>query len=175
VPPTDPRVPLARHKRLLTLVVAGIVAVVMVIWGSTELFAPFPQRTTTTCDLADQVVVKTLKRSQVTVSIYNAGASAGTAGRFRDQFTQLGFHVAIVDNAPENVHVPVSEVVGTETTSPATRLVARTLGSSATVSANRALLRGPGVNIYLGPQHRPLVKKPPRSIALDTPRVSCLA
>lgn len=164
---------LKHHRGLLALVSAGVLALVMVLWGSSELLAPFPKRGTATCDPTKQIVIKTLTRSEVTVNIYNAGASTGTAGRFAAQFTKLGFKVNAVANAPANTQVPVSEVVGPSTTDPATRLVALTLGESAMVTSDPALQLGPGVNVFIGPRHRAIVKKPPRTVPLSTPTVIC--
>lgn len=165
---------LIHHRSSVALASAGVLALVMMVWGASELFAPFPKRTTgASCDPAHQIVVRTLGRSEVTVSVYNAGAKAGTAARFAAQFTKLGFKVSTVTNAPTGTQVPVSEVVGPSTTDPATMLVAATLGQSATVTSDPALLIGPGVNVFIGPRHHAMVKHPPHTVPLSTPQVLC--
>lgn len=166
---------LTKHRGPLALVTAGVVGFIMVLWGTSELLAPFPKRgtATTSCDPSKQIIIKTMGRSEVTVSIYNAGAKAGTAARFAAQFTRLGFKVNTVSNAPSTAQIPVATVVGPSTTDPATRLVALTMGPSATVTSDPTLQLGPGVNVFIGPKHRALVKKAPRTVPLTTPTVLC--
>lgn len=164
---------LTQHRRAAALVTAGVVALIMVLWGTSELFSPFPKHASASCDPANRIVIKTMGRAEVTVNVYNAGAKAGAAGRFAAQLAKLGFQVDTVANAPAGTQIPVSEVVGPSSTDPATMLVAATLGSSATVTSNPTLQLGPGVNIFLGPRHRPLVKKPPKTVPLSTPQIIC--
>lgn len=163
-----------RHKRLLALGATAIVAAVMAMWGLSALTAPFPHTGTKTCDLADQVVVKTITRREVTVSVYNAGAAAGTAKRISAALARLGFRIGNVGNAPTGITVPILEVAGPSVTDPATKLVAATLGTTVTVTSDPSLQIGPGVNIFIGPRHRGFVKHPPRDMALASPIVTCL-
>ena len=164
-----------RHRGFVTLTSGLLVIVIMAFWGLSELTTPFPSSSSTGCAKADQVVTKTLTRSDVTISIYNAGAKAGTAGRFSTLLTKLGFHVADVGNAPSGVTIPVTEVVGPTISDPATKLVAATFGSTATVTSDPSLQLGPGVNLFLGPRHGALLKHPPREIQLATPTITCLS
>lgn len=164
-----------RHKGLITLTGSALAAALMTLWGVSELTAPFPHSASKSCSPSDQVVRKTISRSEVTVSIYNAGAAAGTAARFSAALTRLGFQVSTVGNAPEGVTVPIAEVAGPSITDPATKLVAAALGTTTTITSDPALQVGPGVNVYIGPKHRALVKHPPSEMALATPTVSCLS
>ncbi|MGN6162065.1 MAG: LytR C-terminal domain-containing protein [Marmoricola sp.] len=164
-----------RHQGLLALGACAVAALVMTLWGFAELTAPFPHTKSATCSPADEVVTKTVTRSEVTLSIYNAGARAGTAAKISAALTRLGFHVSVVGNAPSGVTVTTTEVVGPSESDPATKLVAAALGSTATVSSDPALQIGAGVNVYLGPHHGPVLKSPPRAMALPTPVVTCLS
>lgn len=164
-----------RHKGLLALVAAALVAVVMAMWGLSATTAPFPHAASKTCSPADQVVTKTITRAEVTVSIYNAGASAGTAGRFGTTLSRLGFAVSTVGNAPEGVTVRGTEVAGPSITDPATKLVAAALGPNTIITSDPSLQIGPGVNVFVGPHHGRIVKNPPREMALPTPTVTCLS
>lgn len=164
-----------RDRRLLTLAGAAVAAVIMAFWGFSELTSPFPHTASAGCRPADEVVTKTITRPEVTVSIYNAGARAGTAGKIGTALTRLGFNVATVGNAPEGVTVTTSEVAGPSVTDPATKLVAAALGAKVVVSSNPSLQIGTGVNIFIGPKHGPLAKNPPREMALPTPTVTCLS
>lgn len=164
-----------RHKGLLTFAAAGVATVVMALWGLSELTAPFPHTATKTCNPADQVVTKTITRSEVTISVYNAGARAGTAARIGRALTRLGFRVSTVGNAPEGVTVPVAEVAGPSVTDPGTKLVAAALGKSTTITSDPSLQIGPGVNIFIGPRHGAVLKSPPREMALPTPTITCLS
>lgn len=149
--------------------------VLMTFWGLAELTTPFPATSSSGCSKADQVVTKTITRPEVTVSIYNAGARPGTAAHFAATLTRLGFHIGTVGNAPSGVTVPVMEVVGPTISDPATKLVAATVGSSATVTNDPSLQQGPGVNVYIGPHHRGLAKHPPSEMALASPTLTCLS
>jgi hypothetical protein len=146
----------------------------MGMWGYAQLTTPFPHTASKTCDPADQVVTKTVSRAEVTISIYNAGAPAGTAGRFSTALSRLGFRVNTVGNAPDGVTVRVAEVAGPSVTDPATKLVAAALGTSTIVTSDPALQVGPGVNVFIGPHHGKVLKNPPREMALPTPTITCL-
>ena len=163
-----------RHKGLVTLAGSVVAAAVMAMWGLSELTTPFPHTTSKSCPPEDQVVTRTITRPEVTVSIYNAGAAAGTAGRFSTALARLGFQVSTVGNAPDGVTVPIAEVVGPSVTDPATRLVAAALGANTTITSDPSLLVGPGVNIFIGPKHRAVPKKSPSRMALTTPTITCL-
>lgn len=163
-----------RHKGLLALGGSAVAAVIMGAWGFSQLTAPFPHTATKTCNPADQVVTKSISRAEVTVSIYNAGAPAGTAGRFSTALSRLGFQVNTVGNAPEGVTVRIAEVAGPSVTDPATKLVAAALGASTIITSDPSLQIGPGVNVFIGPRHGALAKKPPREMPLPTPTVTCL-
>lgn len=164
-----------RDRRLLTLTGAALAAIVMTLWGLSELTAPFPHTVSAGCQPSDKVVTRTITRPEVTVSIYNAGAHAGTAGRIGAALTRLGFHLGTVGNAPAGLTVSTSEVVGPSATDPATKLVAAAFGAKVSVSSDPSLRIGPGVNVFIGPKHGPLAKKPPRTMALLTPTVTCLS
>lgn len=164
------------HHRGSVTVATGLVAIViMTFWGLAELTAPFPASSSGACSKADQVVTKTITRPEVTVSIYNAGARRGTAAQFGTTLARLGFHIATVGNAPAGVTVPVLEVVGPAVSDPATKLVAATFGSSATVTNNPSLQLGGGVSVFIGPRHGNVVKHPPSAMPLAVPTVTCLS
>lgn len=164
-----------RHKGLLALGGSLAAAGIMALWGYSELTTPFPHAASKACPPADRVVTRSIARPDVTVSVYNAGAAAGTAGRVSAALGRLGFRVSTVGNAPEGVTVRASEVVGPSITDPATKLVAAAFGPTATISSDPTLQVGPGVNVFIGPRHRPVLKNPPHEMALPTPTVTCLS
>lgn len=174
-PEASPAPWVGRHKGLVALTGSAVVAAVMAMWGLSELTAPFPHTASKTCNPADRVVTTTITRPEVTVSIYNAGAAAGTAGRFSTALSRLGFQVGTVGNAPDGVTVPIAEVVGPSITDPATKLVAAALGAGTTITSDPSLLVGPGVNVFIGPKHHAVVKRPPSRMALATPTITCLS
>lgn len=163
---------LSRHRRVLSLGAAGVVSVVMVVWGALELTAPF-KPLGGGCGPEDQSVTSTMERGQVEISVYNAGAAPGTAKSFADRFTALGFKVRTVGNAPAGLELSGIEVVGPSSTDDATRLVAAAFGTASSVSGNLNLLIGPGVNVYVGPQHGEFIQDPPKQIKLLEPVVTC--
>ncbi|GAC1383572.1 MAG: hypothetical protein NVSMB48_17080 [Marmoricola sp.] len=164
-----------RHRGLVTLTASLVAITIMTFWGLAELTTPFPASSSGGCSKADRVVTKTITRPEVTISIYNAGARPGTAAHFGAALTKLGFQIATVGNAPSGITVPVMEVVGTSVSDPATKLVAAALGSSATVTDDPSLQLGAGVNVFIGPHHRGVVKHPPSEMALASPTVTCLS
>lgn len=164
-----------RHRGLVTLTASLAAIGIMTFWGLAELTTPFPATSSGGCSKSDRVVTKTITRPEVTISIYNAGARPGTAAHVAAALTRLGFRIATVGNAPAGVTVPVMEVVGPTISDPATRLVAATLGSSATVTNDPSLQLGEGVNVFIGPRHRAVVKHPPSEMALPSPTVTCLS
>lgn len=164
-----------RHKALLAIGASAAAAVVMGMWGYSELTAPLPHTASKTCSPADQVVTKSISRAEVTISVYNAGAAAGTAGRFSTALSRLGFKVSQVGNAPDGVTVRAAEVAGPSVTDPATKLVAAALGANTIVTSDPALQVGPGVNVFIGPRHSAIVKNAPREMALPTPTITCLS
>ena len=175
VPEAGPTPWVGRHKGLLTLGGLVMASVLMGLWGLSELTTPFPHPPSKTCSRADQVVTKTITRPEVTISIYNAGAPAGTAGRFSTALSRLGFNISTVGNAPDGVTVPAAEVAGPSITDPGTKLVAAALSSNVTVTSDPSLQLGPGVNLFIGPKHGAVRKNPPREMALPTPTITCLS
>lgn len=154
---------LRRHQRPATLATAGVCALIMVIWGMAELTAPFGGTSSSSCSAHKKPA--TLKRTAVTVSIYNAGAPPGSAAKVARSLKDLGFKIAIVGNAPGGMTVTSPEVVGTSTTDPAAELVAAAFGTP--VVSDPALLVGTGVNVYIGSTNSALVASAPAEISLN--------
>lgn len=148
------------HRPLLTLTMACVIAVVMAIWGLIALTRPFPHLGSDSCSTSGT----TIKRSAVTISIYNAGAAAGSAARLATSLRDFGFKVAKVGNAPDGLTVDAVQIVGISTADPAAQLVAAAFGSP--VVDNPDQLIGPGVNVFIGPQLAPLVASAPAQITV---------
>jgi len=168
-------------RRLTTgATLAGLVVVlcVMAVWGYHAATAPVsdngPTSTskTPTCSPDQQTVSQYLRRSEVTVSVYNAGRRAGRAQETMDLLERAGFKVGAVGNAPEGVKVQRAAVYTTKADDPAAELVARALGGSTEVVHGDEDL-GPGVDVMIGDKFTRLDPTAPRRLKLADPEVSC--
>jgi hypothetical protein len=161
-----------------TLLVLVVVRCVMAVWGLRAATAPIPGETSgssskdPTCGPEDQTVAKYLRRGEVTVSVYNAGAISGRAQKTMDLLEGAGFKVGEVKNAPEGVKVPRAAVYSTKADDPADMLVAQALGKKTQVVHSDAEL-GPGVHVIIGDKFKKLDPRAPKRIELAQPEVSC--
>ena len=168
-------------RRLLTgATLLGLVAVVciMAVWGFKAVTAPIEDDSTTsssgdpTCGPEEQTVQKYVRRSEVTVSVFNAGAKAGSAQKTLDLLEEAGFKPGEVNNAPDGVTVDRAAVYTTKADDPAAELVARALGKKTQVVHSDEEL-GPGVDVMVGARFKKLDASAPARIELPEPETSC--
>lgn len=157
---------------------AGLVVVLglMAVFGYRAATQPLPgsdTSSTTQCSKDEISKQFYVRPGDVTVSVYNAGASSGAAGRLMQSLEDRGFQPGDVGNAPSGVHVRRAEVHTTKGHRTSAQLVARTLGkgTKVVVSAKQA---GPGIDVYVGPRFRHLAAHAPQKLKLDKPIVSCV-
>jgi hypothetical protein len=161
-----------------TLVGLVVVVCIMAVWGFKAATAPIEDDSTTagssgpTCGPEAQTVQKYVRRSEVTVSVFNAGAKAGRAQQTLDLLEQAGFKPGEVNNAPEGVTVDRAAVYTTKADDPAAELVARALGKKTQVVHSDEEL-GPGVDVMVGARFKKLDASAPARIELPEPETSC--
>ena len=149
---------------------AGVLAViVMALWGMNALTAPFEKDSatsdgTSTCGAVSH---STVKRSDVTVSVYNAGKRQGRAGATLDLLESAGFQPGAIGNAPNGTHVQVAIVHTTRAVHPDATLVARALGPRVPVVVTDVDL-GPGVDVIIGDHFKKLNAKAAHSIRVSS-------
>lgn len=157
---------------LVLLVILGGMAVV----GFRTLTAPLPRFSPSaeeTCSEAEKQVQEFLQRSEVQVSVFNAGTREGLAGTTLEQVEEAGFRAGNAGNAPESAAVRRAVVWTTEADDPAATLVARALGPRTLVQVTGTDL-GPGIDVLVGNRFRGLDPKAPKRIRLAAPVETCI-
>lgn len=156
------------------LVLMGILAA-MAVYGFKTLTSPLPGGSATKekCTGAEKQVEEFLKRSEVQVSVYNAGTRNGLAGSTLDQVEAAGFRAGNAGNAPKNSKVRRAVVWTTKPNDPAATLVARAFGKRTLVKVTDTDL-GPGVDVLVGDKFKGLAPKAPRRIKLAAPVETCV-
>jgi hypothetical protein len=151
----------------LALAAAALAVFVMALWGMNALTAPFGGNDTTdssaNCGTTSH---RTVKRSDVTVSVYNAGKRQGRAGVTLDLLEEAGFNAGAVGNAPKGVTARVAIVRTTQRVHPDATLVARALGSHVPVVVTSDDL-GPGVDVIIGDKFSKLNPNAARSVRVS--------
>ncbi len=150
----------------------------MSVWGYHQLTKPLPKLTSSSsnpanCSKAETSVQRYVRRSEITVSVFNAGARKGFAGLTLTRLENLGFHPGAVANAPHGTTVSRAVVYTTQHDDQSAELVARTLGKQVPVRYSTTDY-GPGVDVFVGPhQHHP-DQHAPKRIKLDHPITTCV-
>ncbi|RNL62129.1 LytR family transcriptional regulator [Nocardioides marmoriginsengisoli] len=151
-----------------TLAAMGLVTLVMAVWGFNSLTAPVEKDPVdevssgtdgSACEPGEQFV----KRSDVTVSVYNAGKRTGHAQDTLDLLENAGFVAGAVGDAPKNSDVPKVQVRAKDVDSPTAKLVALAFGKHVPVTAADDEL-GPGVVVFIGDKFKRLDSGAPRKV-----------
>ncbi|MET3961684.1 hypothetical protein ABIE44_001618 [Marmoricola sp. OAE513] len=168
----------------VSLAVTVVIVIVMAVWGVNALTAPIEDDGDTssstddgtlTCAAGQELVeTKFLKRSQVVVSVYNAGKKAGRARATLDNFEAAGFRAGEVGDAPERTDVRRAEVRAKASDAVAAGLVAQSLGKNTQVVVADAEDLGPGINVIIGDKFKNLDPKAPKRARLKEPKYSCV-
>ncbi len=156
------------------LVLMGVLAG-MAVYGFKSLTSPLPGSAATkkTCTGAEKQVEEYLKRSEVQVSVYNAGKREGLAGSTLDQVEAAGFRAGNAGNAPKSAEVSRAVVWTTKPNDPAAALVAKAFGKRTLVEVTDTDL-GPGVDVLVGDKFKGLAPNAPRRIKLAAPVETCV-
>ncbi len=162
---------------VLTLLTATAVLVGMGWIGVTSATAPLPKfdgaRSTSKCSDSEITRKLTVSRKEVMVSVFNAGAPKGFAGKTQDRLEKAGFRVGELGNAPAGVKYKFSVVMTTSAEKGPARLVAAALGPRTKVQETDEDY-GPGVDVFVGSKQGGLRAEAPRKIKLDSPKETCV-
>ena len=150
----------------LSLAAAGLAVLVMAVWGMSSFTAPFDEDETSGTTTCGSQTGHTVKRSDITVSVYNAGKRQGRAGVTLDLLEEAGFRPGAIGNAPKGATARVAVVRTTKQRHPDATLVARALGAHVPVVVTEDDL-GPGVDVIIGDKFSKLNAKAPRSVRVD--------
>ncbi len=125
----------ARLKSLVTMLGLGGLLLVAALWGWSAVNEPFPERAgPPVCVDYAFAERDTIHRSDVTVSVLNAGTRNGLAGLTLDLFVEAGFGEGQSGNVPDDAPRVRNVQIWTETPQhPAVQLVAAQLGSEVKV------------------------------------------
>jgi hypothetical protein len=156
----------ARLKSLVTLLGLGGLLLIAALWGWSAATKPFPEREgPAVCVDYAFAQGDTIRRSDVTVSVLNAGTRNGLAGLTLDLFVEAGFGEGETGNVPDDAPRVRNVQIWTETPEhPAVRLVAAQLGSD--VKVIRREPTTDGVQVVVGDRFRSL-SKGPRKLKTD--------
>ena len=135
----------------VTLVVLLLVLGGMGLLGIKQLTAPLPDGSSSTksCTGAEKQVKGYLKRSEVQVSVFNAGSRSGLATSTLDKVERAGFRAGNAGNAPGTAEVARAIVWTTKPDDMAALLVARAFGRRTKVEVTKTDL-GPGIDVLVG-------------------------
>lgn len=121
-------------RSAVTLGVLCGLLVVATVWGWSAVTAPLPEDAPTApCVDTDVAAGTKVYPDQVLVSVLNAGARAGLAGRTMQLLVDEGFVEGQAGNAPRDARVRHAEVWAPTANDPAARLVASWLGKNVRV------------------------------------------
>lgn len=142
----------------VTLAVAGVLALVMAVWGFSSLTAPIKKDPSATESSNNGGCVPAgasyVHRNEVTVSVFNAGKETGRAQKTLDMLERAGFVPGAVGNAPSGDKVARAEVHTTKADDPRARLVALALGKGTKVVVTTVI--GPGLDVIIGDKFKRL-------------------
>lgn len=166
-------------RRLTTTVTMAALVVVlclMAYFGYRAATEPVPDASGTPaqqCSKSEITKQTYVRPGDLTVSVYNAGADSGAAGRTMQRLEDRGFHPGDVANAPKGSRVRTARVYTTDAHDTGARLVARTLGKQVKVVVTDKAM-GPGIDVYVGPKLGHLAAHAPQRLKLAKPIVSCV-
>jgi len=164
-----------RLTTAVTLLALMLVVFAMGYYGFKAFTSPLPDRPSgeETCSDVEKEVQGFVKRSEVQVSVFNAGTREGLAGATLEKVEEAGFRAGNAGNAPRSAKVRQVVVWTTEEDDSAARLVALAFGPRTPVRVTQADL-GPGVDVIVGNGFRGLNPKAPKRIRLAAPVETCI-
>ncbi len=106
----------------------------MAVFGIKSALAPLPGSGSSskdpTCSDTEKEIKQFLKRSEVQVSVFNAGTREGLAGETLEKLEEAGFKAGNAGNAPGSAEVRRAVVWTTTPNDPSAKLVALALGGA---------------------------------------------
>jgi hypothetical protein len=144
-------------RSAITISVLLLLLVIAALWGWSAATDPLPAKVDTPV-CVDRTVAAgdRLFPQDVTVSVYNASAREGLAGRTMQLLTDDGFVAGESGNVSSRDPVATAEIWTLEPQSPAVKLVASHLGRG--VEVERRDAPGAGVTVVVGDDFEDLAK-----------------
>lgn len=145
----------ARLRSLVTLAALGVLLLIAAVWGWSSLTEPFPANEDSVCVDRPVEEGEKVSRSDVTVSVLNAGTRNGLASLTMNLFEEAGFSPGQEGNAAD-AKVRTVQIWTDDRTDPAVKLVKSHLGPGA-----RVVVREPstaGVQVVVGDDFEDLVQ-----------------
>ena len=164
-----------RATTAVTLLALLLVLGGMGVFGYRALTSPLPGGSSAkpSCTGTEKRVQGFLKRSEVQVSIFNAGTRSGLASTTLDKVEGAGFRAGNAGNAPRSAQVRRVVVWTTKPNDSAALLVAKAFGKSTRVQVTPTDL-GPGIDVLVGDKFQGLDRKAPDRIRLPAPVETCV-
>lgn len=164
-----------RLTTAITLLVLLLVLAGMAVYGFKSLTSPLPGSSASAkkCDGTQKKVQGYLKRSEVQVSVFNAGQREGLAGTTLEKVEAAGFRAGNSGNAPKSAEVRRAIVWTTKEHDRAALLVARAFGRRTKVEVTNTDL-GPGIDVLVGNKFKGLAPKAIKRIRLPAPIETCI-
>ena len=159
----------------LTLVGLLVLLAGMALWGYRALTTPVPGHGSSASGCTKQEITKQqyVRSSDISVSVYNAGARKHFAALTQSRLERRGFHPGELGNAPATAKVQIARVFTTDTDLTAAQLVARNLGVGVRVQRTDQEM-GPGIDVYVGPKLGYLNPKVYKRMKLPKPIETCV-
>lgn len=152
-------------RSTVTLAVLGVLLVVAAVWGWSAATEPLPGAPDAAdaplCEVRSVEKGEKVFRSDVTVSVFNAGGRSGLASETLDTLVKAGFSRGESGNAPPDVGVRFARIWADDQANPAVRLVRRHLNGKPVVSPNEGIDVS-GVLVIVGNQFKGVSKGPNR-------------
>ena len=148
----------------------------MAVYGIKSALAPLPgsgPSSKPTCSDTEKEVKQFLRRSEVQVSVFNAGTREGLAGNTLEKIEEAGFKAGNAGNAPRSAVVRRAVVWTTQPNDSSAKLVALALGRGTRIEVTETDL-GPGIDVLVGDKFQGLNKKAPQRIRLPRPIETCI-
>jgi len=164
-----------RITTAVTLLVLLVVLGGMGVVGFKALTSPLPGGGSKdkSCPDVEKQVQSYLKRSQVQVSVFNAGTEGGLASTTLDKVEAAGFIAGNAGNAPKSAEIRRAVVWTTKPDDSAATLVAQAFGRRTQVVVTNTDL-GPGIDVLVGNRFTGLDPRAPRRIKLAAPVKTCI-
>lgn len=153
-------------RSAVTLTVMAVVIVLGATWAWAALTDPFPEgglfgdsaapAAEEICSPIELSPGDRLRTDQVTVSVLNAGQTAGAAAGTLDEFVEAGFAEGMQGNAPDDADLDFVQIWTDDPSSPAVRLVKTWLGDNTLVVERE--LDTPGVHVVVGDRFGDLIE-----------------
>ncbi len=163
----------SKLRTALTMTSLVVILALMATWGWKQTTAKLPDLGGPIAQCQTYKVKKSVKRSEIAVSVYNNSSRSGLAGATMQRFTKLGFKPGNTGNAPDGTQVRKVEVWTTTENDPTALLVAKQFKQKARVIVVQDPL-GPGVDVILGQRFSGLRAKGPLTQDLPEPKRTCL-